>query len=765
LEDSLHLFKPALTFFLEGNLSEARRLSNLIIASDKKNTDALHLLGLIAYKMKSFLEAEGYFLSALGIGSGSPQMHTHYGLVLQSLGRYEDAIKHYKIAINKNPNFMSAHLNLGVAFRSLNYLEEALSSFEKVISINIDDSEAFNNHGAVLFQLGRIADSLKSYDEAISIRPDYAEAFFNRGISLQELKCFDEALASYDQAVSIKSDYAEAFNNRGVVLGVLRRFNDALASYDQAISINSDYVEAFNNRGIALRELKRFDEALASYDQAISIKSDYAEAFNSRGVTLEELRRFGEALASYDKAISIKPDYEWLFGSWLHIRMQTSDWSNLEQNLRKFQCKIQDMKSVTRPFPVLALFDDLELNLKAAQQWIDKKYPSNQLAMPFEKKIFKSRIRIGYFSADFHNHATAYLMAELFERHDQTRFELYAFSFGPDSVDEMRQRIQASFVKFMDVRFQSDRDVAALSRTLGIDIAIDLKGFTQDARTGIFAYQCAPIQVSYIGYPGTMSAEYIDYIIADKILIPVESQKYYSEKVVYLPHSYQVNDSKRQISSKKFNRTELGLPEHGFVFCCFNNSYKILPDVFASWMRILQVVEGSVLWLLDDNAISTRNLQREASNRGISPTRIVFAKRIPLAEHLARHRCADLFLDTLPYNAHTTASDALWAGLPVLTRIGQYFAARVAASLLNAMDLPELITRSVDEYEDLAIKLATHPDEMGVLRQKLADNTLSSKLFDTPLYVGHLEAAYSSMYQRYQNGDGPDHIYVQDKKR
>jgi len=727
--DQSEVFSKALALHQQGKLPEAKKLYEELLNKNPNHFDALHLSGVLAHQLQRLEEAEVFYAKAIRIHPSYAPLHCHRGNMLKALRRFD----------------------------------EALESYDKAILLQNDYALAFNNRGNALQELKRLDEALASYDKAISNQPNYADAFNNRADILSALRRFDEALMSYDQAISLQAEFFLAFYNRGNALRKLKRFDDALASYDKAISIQSDYAEVFNNRGITLLDLNRLDEGLASFDKAISIKSDYADAFNNRGNTLRALRRFDEALASYHRAILIKSDYEFLFGSLLHLRMEMSEWSNLEQTLSEFQFKIKDVKIVTTPFPVLALFDDLELNLRLAQQWIDNRFQTKPLASPFSKNYPNTKIRIGYFSADFHNHPTAYLMAELFERHDLTKFELYAFSFGPDSVDEMRQRLEVSFDKFFDVKFQSDQEVAELSRSLGVDIAVDLKGFTTGARTSIFAHRCAPVQVSYIGYPGTMAADFIDYIIADKILIPTQSQKSYSEKVVYLPDSYQINDSKREISKKDFTRIELGLPEEGFVFCCFNNSYKILPDVFNSWMRILKAVEGSVIWLLDSNDSSVCNLKREASNLGISPERLVFAKFMPLPDHLARHSCADLFLDTHPCNAHTTASDALWAGLPVLTRIGESFAARVAASLLNAVGLPELITTSVDEYEQLAIRLATHPDEVRALKQKLSDERLSSKLFDTPLYVRHLEAAYTEMYDRHQAGLEPDHIYIQDE--
>ena len=399
--------------------------------------------------------------------------------------------------------------------------------------------------------------------------------------------------------------------------------------------------------------------------------------------------------------------------------------------------------------------------LKSSEIYIQSKYPFNAVLGPIQKRSGNQKIRIAYFSADFHNHATGYLMAELFELHDKNQFELVGFSFGPIAGDEMRQRIEKSFDQFIEVGNQSDMEIAQLSRDLNIDIAVDLKGFTQDSRTGIFANRAAPIQVNYLGYPGTMGADYMDYIIADKTLIPQEAQQAYSEKIAYLSGSYQVNDRKRFISDRQFTRQDLGLPENGFVFCCFNNNFKILPATFAGWMRILKAVEGSVLWLFQDNPWAVENLKQEALNHGVDPSRLVFAERMPLSEHLARHRQADLFLDTFPYNAHTTTSDALWTGLPVLTLMGNSFASRVAASLLNAIGLPELISNSQEEYEALAIELASNPQKLIALKQKLASNKLTTPLFDTPQFTKGLERAYVQMYERYQTDLPPDHLLVE----
>ena len=477
-------------------------------------------------------------------------------------------------------------------------------------------------------------------------------------------------------------------------------------------------------------------------------------------MTLHELKRYDEAIAHYDKALTLKPDIDWASGDLLHTKMKICSWSGLAESLEDISKKVVANEKVTNPFALLALNDDIFLHKQSSEIYIQSRYPFNPVLEPIVKRPQSQKIRVGYFSADFHNHATGHLMAELFELHDKSQFELVGLSFGPIVNDEMRQRLEKSFDQFVEVGRKSDVEVAKLSRDLNIDIAVDLKGFTQDARTGIFAHRAAPIQVNYLGYPGTLGADYMDYIIADRTLIPLESQSCYLEKVVYLPNSYQVNDRKRLISDRQFTRQELGLPENGFIFCCFNNNYKILPATFEGWMRILKAVEGSVLWLFQDNAWAVDNLKKEAEKQGIVADRLVFAKRLPLPEHLARHHQADLFLDTFPCNAHTTTSDALWAGLPVLTLMGQSFASRVAASLLNAVGLSELITSNQEEYESLAIELAMNPNKLADIKLKLANNRMTTPLFDTLCFTKNIEAAYIKMMERYQKGLAPYHIYI-----
>ena len=439
--------------------------------------------------------------------------------------------------------------------------------------------------------------------------------------------------------------------------------------------------------------------------------------------------------------------------------MKICSWSGLVDSIKSVSKKVLSDEDLINPFVLLALIDDPLLHKKSSEIYIQSTYPFNPILGPIVKRPKNQKIRVGYFSVDFKNHPITILIAELFEIHDRNQFEIYAFSLER-SNDEMRGRLHKAFDHFIDVDTLSDIEISKMVRNLAIDIAIDLTGLTQDSRTGIFAHRVAPVQVNYLGYPGTMGANYIDYIIADKTLIPLNSRAYYSEKIVYLPNSYQVNDRKRIVSDRQFTKKELGLPEDDFIFCCFNNNFKILPSTFNGWMRILKATDRSVLWLLQDNPWVAHNLKKEAQLHGIDGDRLVFASRMDTPEHLARHLQADLFLDTLPYNAHTTSSDALWTGLPVLTLIGESFASRVAASLLNAIGLPELITNTQKEYEEMAIALAKNPQNLAAIKLKLANNRLNTPLFDTPVFAKNLETAYIAMYNRHQNNLPVEHITI-----
>ncbi len=549
------------------------------------------------------------------------------------------------------------------------------------------------------------------------------------------------------------------YNVRGSVHKSLRNYDAAITSLKTAIRLQPDYAEAHSNLGAAYHDVRMYKEAIACYTNATRYAPEFVEAHFNLGRVLMEYGKPVQAIPAFDRALQLKPDYAMALCSLLFQLAQICDWDTL-QSYAEVLPGLGTSGDKAHPFGLLPLEDSPPRHSKRAEVYTQATFGQKELPLIVRPEVKPQRLRIGYFSADFHEHATMYLMARLFELHDSSQFIVHAYSYGAGSNDSMRNRLIDSVDEFYDVSQLSDRDIADLSRSHGIDVAVDLKGYTQFARLGIFAYRAAPVQINYLGYPGTTGAPFIDYIIADRVVIPGGQEIHYSEKIIYLPHSYQVNDSSREISDIALSRVEAGLPERGFVFCCFNNNFKIGPVEFDIWMRLLQQVQGSVLWLFGSDQKVEENLRKQAGKRGVDPARVVFARRLPHAEHLARHRLADLFLDTFNYNAHTTASDALWAGLPLVTKLGAGFPARVAGSLLNALDLNELITSSENEYEQLALELALNPGRLAALRHKIAANRLTAPLFDTRLFTRHIEDAYQQAYRKYLDREAPDTFFV-----
>jgi protein O-GlcNAc transferase len=601
--------------------------------------------------------------------------------------------------------------------------------------------EMLVNLGNLLGQQGRHNEAMASYDKALAARPDFFEALFNRGNLLLELKRPEEALASYERVLAIRQDFPSAWNNRGTALRGLQRLQEALASFEQATLLAPGHVNALTNRAIALLDLKRLKDALAATERALAVQPGSAEALNVRGNVLRDLGRLDEALASFEQVLAANPAHQHALNGAAQAALVLCDWKRTQALWPRVKATAGGGPTMIQPFVLLGYSDDAALQRRCAETYVRRVAPA-RAALWDGKRYGHDRIRLAYLSADFHQHPTAQLMAELFERHDRARFEVTAIAFGSDDKSAMRARLKKSFDHFEDVRGRSDFDVARLLREREIDIAVDLNGHTADSRPGVFAHRACRVQVNYLVYPGTTGANYMDYVLADRIVLPADQQPFFSEKIVHLPGCYQANDATRVVPPAP-TRAEAGLPPDGFVFCCFNNSWKLTAPVFDIWMRLLNQVEGSVLWLLDGPHAA--NLRREAEARGVDPQRVVFAPKLPPDQHLARHQLADLFLDTLPYNAHTSCSDALWAGLPVVTCYGNAFPGRVAASLLKAIDLPELVTVSAAKYEELALELAQNPALLQATKEKLARNRGTTPLYDSERFRENIEAAYTAM--------------------
>jgi predicted O-linked N-acetylglucosamine transferase (SPINDLY family) len=637
-------------------------------------------------------------------------------------------------------------------------LEEAERAFRQLLRKEPRHLAALNILAMVLTALKQYAEAERHLLLALKINATSDATFYNYGIVLKALGRPQEAEERFSQAIALNPGNAESWNNRGTVRNDLSASDAALADFDQAILRNPKYPAAIFNKGKSLTRLRRYDEALAACDQALALKPDMAEAWFGRGFVLHQLRRHDDAAASYARACRIDPEMPFLKGALLHQKMLICDWGGFDGLFAEVESGITAGKLMAEPFGWQGLATSSRSLQLCAELFAANRFPASPIAIPPQPPAADSRIRIGYVSGDFRQQATAQLLVGVLEHHDVRKFEITAFDNGWDDHSATRRRINDCVDDIINIRELDDIRALAAIRECRIDILVNLNGYFGDDRTRLFAQRAAPLQVNYLGFPGTLGARYMDYIIADREVIPSDQRVFYCEKVAYLPHCYQANDRSREIADRVFSRAECGLPAAGFVFCCFNNAYKITPAMLDCWMRILNQVEGSVLWLLEDSTAAGANLRREAAARGVDANRIIFAGRMPLPEHLARHRCADLFLDTLPYNAHTTASDALWAGLPLLTCRGETFAGRVAASLLRNVQLPELITVTVNDYERQAIELATVPAKHVAIKQKLSANRLTTPLFDTALFTGDIEALYTAMFERHKAGLAPDHL-------
>jgi protein O-GlcNAc transferase len=687
-----------------------------------------------------------------------PKLADAYDLLAISLmqqSRHEEALAVLASAVERDPRSAGTHLNLGNALTNLRRYEEAIPRFRKAMELQPGLSQAHNNLGHALRELGRFDEAIASYEYALRIAPDDFEVHNNLGLTYQEQGRLDEAAACFQSAISLNPDNAAAHASLGMIFRAQQRLDEAITCLQKALSIKPDDIEALVHLGAACQEHGRLEEAVAHFQKAILLMPDSAEAHHNLGISLQALSRHDEAITSFQRALEIDPAHKYTLGALLWSELGTCRWEGLDSRIEGLRSGVRKRQSLTEPFTLVAVSQDPGEQRLCAERFFEDRVRDN-LSQPWkEGRRGHSRIRVAYLSGDFREHAVAYCIAEVVELHDRSKFEVIGASFGVDDGSEMRARLARGFDRFLDVRARGDFDAAKVLRDLEVDIAVDLMGYTRYSRPGILARRPAPVQVGYLGYPGTLGADLIDYVLADKFVVPEEHHKFYSERIVTLPGCYQANDSRRKVAGRTPTRAEAGLPEKGFVFCCFNNSYKILPSMFDVWMRLLTQVPGGVLWILEDNGAAAENLRREARARGVDPARLVFAPRVGAAEYRARCSLADLCLDTLPYNGHGTTGDMLWAGLPVLTCAGSTFAGRVAGSLLHAVGLPELVTASLEEYQALALKLARGDRLLGELRARLRRNRASASLFDTDRFRRHIESAYRTMWETWQRGDKP----------
>jgi protein O-GlcNAc transferase len=686
-------------------------------------------------------------------------LHEVLGASNLGLGNAEQAIKNYQKVIQLNPKHTDAYNNIGIVYFEQGNFSQAVESYEKVVELEPSFADAHYNLGNALKELGEIEKAIFSFRSALKINPNDVEVISNLGAALKDYGELDQAYYCYAKALEINPYYAPAHNNMGNVSQDRGDTDAAINSYKQAIKINPKYAEAFNNMGTALQDKGDISASIESYKNAIKIRPNYAEAHNNIGTALQEQGQVTQAINSYDQAIKIKPDYEAALIQKLYQKAHICDWREIIKD-GELIAKLGFSNQGVEPFCFLPLEDAPKRQKKRAELYADRTFKQIPL-LSLQRSLQKiNKIKIGYFSRDFRPHPVAYLMAKVFESHDRNFFTVYGYSLGLTNDSDMKQRLTKAFDVFTDVKDMNDKEIALLARQDKIDIAIDLSGYTQQNRSGIFAYRAAPVQINYLGYPGTMGAPFIDYIIADQNLIPETSQQYYSEKPIYLPHHYQAQDDTLPIANNALSRSDLGLPKNGFVFCAINNSYKITPNEFNIWMTLLKKVKNSFILLLETNKWVKNNLHMEAAKRGVSCDRLIFVQKVPHEKYLAQFQLADLYLDTFIYNAGATASNALWAGLPVLTKTGNSYASRMASSLLMSIGLPELITNTSSGYEKLALEISSEPERLDSIKRKLHRNRLSKPLFNTKLFTTHLEEGYRIAYNRHRDGKEPAVIKV-----
>lgn len=705
------------------------------------------------------------------------------GIAAQKEGKVQQADGFYSAILKVKPDHPAANYNLGVLAVSIGKPEQALGLFEKALKANPSVDQHWLRYVSTLVDLGEIDDAKKLAQKAKKDNlPGYliqklndltaAQAIPKLRNSAQEAEYALRALYDQGQLAQVIAQaglhikrYPDAFviwNILGAAYKGLGKIKEAADVFEKVTQLSPNYADGYGNLGVTLRQQGKLEEAIVAHKKALALNPEFAESYNNMGVILIEQGKLEEAIEAFKKAVTLKPDYAGAHAQMIHQKQHICDWSNRTQDLASAG-RLGIKTTAVPPFSMLSLEDNPERQLLRSQKYAAETFKQDSLSIPAAPLKKPEKLRIGYFSADFREHPVTRLMAKVFKVHDRSRFDVFGYSVAGLEFDTMQTWLLESFDKFKDVQSFSNQAIKEIAQSDKIDIAIDLTGYTKDGRSGLFAYRLAPIQINFLGYPGSMGAKFMDYIVADSFLIPERYQTYYSEKIIYMPHTYQPQDDGLLIDRFVPSRFELGLPKDGFVFCAFNRSYKIDPQVFEIWMRLLKKKPNSVLWLVMSNKPSKMNLIKHAQKQGVNAERLIFSENVEYEKYLAQFRQADLFLDTFNYNAGATASNALWAGLPVLTKSGKSYTARMAGSLLNAIGLSELITKTDEEYESLALYLAQNREKLNEIRNKLSRNIKTNPLFDTGRYTRNLELGFDMAYDRYLQGKGPEHIAVIDQ--
>ena len=794
--DARSLLEQASALQRQGRLPESEALCRQLVAAAPQLIQAGHLLGIVLARQGRLPEALAAINQALTQSPDAVPLLAARAGMLHSLQRWPEALADFDKVLAALPSHAETWFGRGGTLRRLNRPADALESYARALALTPKDPRIFNNRANLLRDLGRHDEALADYDRGLALQPRQASALINRGhLLMANLKRPQDAAASYEAALAIdpglveaKTGFvavqnhlaasllqgnraeaalaaadaalardrrnADALNYRGAALTVLKRYGEAMASIDAALAVDPTHEMALNNRGLTYLAANHFEEALATFEALLAAHPDSLPGLSNRATVLADMGRHAEAARDLEKLLAADPSNRFAFGPLAGAVQHLCDWRRRDEIAAALPGRIRDQDNLIPAVTLLGYSDDPALLHENAQKTMRKLIGSVPPAEP-PAPAPHERIRVAYLSADFRPHPVAFQIVDLIERHDRAKFEIIGIALGTDAGSPIRARLEHAFDRFHDATEMNDAAAAALLRDLEIDIAVDLHGYTAGGRPGIFALRPAPVQVNYLGYPGTTGADFMDYVIADPETAPLAHQPWFSERIVQLPFSYMPADSARPVAPPA-SRAAAGLPEQGFVFCCFNSNWKITSPLFDVWMTLLSLVPQSVLWLRQDNDGTRRTLMQEAGARGIDPSRLIFAPRVDtVEEHAARQACADLFLDTLPYNAHATACDALWAGVPVVTCRGGAFAGRVGAGLLDAVGLSDLITDDLNAYQALALALAQDAVRLQALKDRLAANRASAALFDTDRYRRHIEAAFATMMDFARKGQAP----------
>ena len=757
-------------FFQEqGDIPKAMESYNNALELDPGYTLALNNIGLIYQEHKEYDSAEKFYKKAIKTDPSFYEAWLNLGNVLQDQQKHDDSLNCYNKALELNPSSFQVYNSIGTLLKSNGNPDLAKKKFKRAVELNPEYSEAYYNLGCIYQEEGDNDEAIGYYLKCIEVSPDYAQAYTNIGNVFLTKKMFNEAESYYLKAMEISPDFAEAYNNAGSLYQSRNELEKAIEYLEKATVLAPDIPEFHLNLGITHRKFGDLTKAFDSFMTAIELVPDFAEPWFNLGEVHKDLGRFNEAIDCYEKTLELKPDSDTVIDQLAITYQRICKWDNAERcikqiiNLTEKSLNAGEAVAGT-PHNCMTRRDDPLLCYRVAKSWSEE--ISAEVAIVKEKFTFgnkrkeKDKIRVGYLSNTFLNHPGGHLIAGLFGEHNRDAFEIFAYSYGPDDESYYRKKIESESDSFIDISGVGDEEAATMINRDEIDILVDLRGYTKNSRPKICALRPSPVQVVYLGFPGSSGAEFYDYLIADKTIVPQEHLQYFSENIVYMPDCYQVNNNDQPISEAVFSRKEAGLPEDGLVFCSFNTEYKVEPVMFSCWMEILKTVPNSVLWLLSSSEEVSENLSKEAESRGVNKNRLVFAKQMAKDKHLKRSQLADIAFDTKIVNGHTTTSDALWAGLPVITMPGNHFSSRVSASILKAAGLPELVVTTLEEYKELAVELSLNEDMLKKLKTKVEENRRTESLFDTQLFASNIEKAYKIMWDRFKNDSPHDLIEI-----